>query len=199
VALAVVVGSLVAGTVHRAEATRAAFGELRRVPVARSDVAVGDEVEVGDVAWTDLPTALVPPGVAPEPEGRVASEPIAAGEVVLDRRLSGSGSGPVALVPPGGRALALPVDASTPALAVGDRVDLYTPAELAGASLGTDVADAARGVAQGARRVARGATVVAVDAEAVTVAVRASEAAAVARAVLDGAVVVALVGPGTTS
>ncbi len=193
VVLAVVAGAVAAGTVQRAEAARSAYGEQRRVPVAATDLEVGARVGPGDVAWSELPAALVPDGVAAEPEGRTVTEPVVAGEVVLERRLSGAGGeGAAALVPPGGRALAVPVDASTPGLALGDRVDAYAPAEVVGQ--GSAAASARSG--GGARRVAREARVVAVDERAVTIAVSAAEAPAVARAVLDGALTLALVAPG---
>ena len=65
------------------------------------------------------------------------------------------------------------------------------PAPSAG-SLG----DAARAQSGGARRVARDALVVAVDDRTATIAVAAAEAPGVAGALLDGALTIALVGPG---
>jgi Flp pilus assembly protein CpaB len=194
VVLAVVAGALTASTVRRAEEVRAGYGEQRTVPVAVVDLAVGSPVADGDVRWIELPVAAIPADVAADPVGRVVTEPIGRDEVVAERRLGGSeGEGPAGLVPDGGRALAVPTDAATPALAVGDRVDAYAPVEVVGAAT---QADYARAAGSGARRVARDARVVAVDDRAVTVAVAAAEAPAVARAVLDGAVVLALVAPG---
>ena len=190
VLLAVVAGAVTASTVQRAEQVRAGYGERRSVPVAAVDLAVGTEIADADVRWVELPVAALPGDVAGDPVGRVVTEPIVHDEVVAERRLGGAdAAGPAALVPPDGRALAVPTDATTPQLAVGDRVDAYSPAELAIAT----PAELARAVA-GARRVARGARVVAIDDEAVTIAVTSTEAPAVARAVLDGAVVLALAG-----
>ena len=194
VVLAVVAGTFVAAIVQRAEHTRAAFGELRAAPVATRELAVGTEVAPGDVRWTDLPAAVVPDGVAPDPLGRTVTEPIVTGEVLLQRRLSGgSGTGVLGLLPPGGRALAVPVEPSTPVLLVGDRVDVYSPAELSPGGLS---GDGGRATSSGVRRVARDGVVVATDERATTIAVDADEAPAVARAILDGAVALALVAPG---
>ncbi|HEY6533677.1 MAG TPA: SAF domain-containing protein [Acidimicrobiales bacterium] len=194
VVLAVGAGALTASTVQRAEEVRAGYGERRTVPVAAADLAVGVDVTEADVRWIELPVAALPGDVAGDPVGRVVTEPIVHDEVMAERRLGGADAeGPAALVPPGGRALAVPVDTSTPTLAVGDRVDVYSPVDLVGAA---SAAELARASASGARRVAREARVLAVDDQAVTVAVSVAEAPAVARAVLDGAVVLALVAPG---
>jgi Flp pilus assembly protein CpaB len=139
----------------------------------------------------------LPGDVAADPLGRLVTETIGQGEVLADRRLGLAGrSGPLALVPPGGRALSVPVDPTTPELAVGDRVDAFAPVEVVGSAT---AADLARSGSSGARRVAQTATVVAVDDRAVTIAVSSIEAPAVARAVLDGAMVLALVAPGSTN
>lgn len=191
IALAVLAGALAAATVHRAEQARAAYGESRRVPVARSDLAVGDHLDESTVDWVERPAVVVPDGVADDPLGRVAVASIAAGEVLLDRRLSGSGTGPGGLLEPGARALAVPLDAGAPELAVGDRVDLYAP-DLGSAGL----ADVARGRLSAADRVARGALVIAVGETTATLAVTATEAPGVAGALLDAALVLALVAPG---
>jgi pilus assembly protein CpaB len=194
VVLAVVAGGLTASTVQRAEEVRAGYGERRTVAVATAELPVGTEIADADVRWVELPVAAIPAGAAGEPVGRVVSEPIVAGEVVAERRLGGADlDGPIALLEPGGRAIALPVDAAIPALAVGDRVDVFSPVELVGTGSG---AETARSATTGARRIAREARVLAIDEQAVTIAVTATEAPAVARAVLDAAVVLALVAPG---
>lgn len=180
--LAALAGVVAARSVGRAEQLRAAYGTTRAVPVAARDLAPGQVVAVDDLRWEDRPTGLLPDDPAPDPVGRTLLQPVAAGEVVLRRRLLDGAGGPLALVPPGGRALAVPVAATAPSLRVGDRVDVLA-------------ADAGA-VASGARRVAREATVVAVADDRVTVAVTASEAPAVARASLDGLVALALVAPG---
>lgn len=187
--LALLAGTLAAATVQRAEQTRAGYGTTRRVPVAVHDLAVGAELAEADVTWSDLPAVIVPDGVADEPVGRVATEPIVRGEVVLGRRLSGSGA--TALVAPGRRALAVPVEAAPPGLAAGDRVEAYAPA-----TSGGSLAELARAQGSGARRVARDALVVALDERSVTVSVAAADAPGLAAAVLDGALTLAVVAPG---
>jgi Flp pilus assembly protein CpaB len=193
VVLAVCAGALTAATVSRAEAARSAYGATTLVPVASVDLVVGDTVTPGDVTERALPAALVPAGAATDPVGRVVAEPVVAGEVLLERRLAGGGDGMSALLGPGRRAVAVPLDAAPGGVTVGDRVDLYAPTTASSAS---ELAALARGAAGGARRVASGALVVGVDERSATVSVTSAEAAATAQAVLDGAVAVALVAPG---
>lgn len=76
--------------------------------------------------------------------------------------------------------MAVPVDLPGLDLVVGDRVDVLAP----------DV-----GGLGAARRLARSAAVLAVAESSVTLGVSVTEAPEVARAVLDGAVALALVGP----
>ncbi len=191
VVLAVIAAAVATASVQRAEAARAAFGEIRRVPVATGELALGLEVADADVAWVDLPVVLIPAGVAEAPVGRVVTEPIAPGEVVLERRVSADADSGAAVVGAGHRALAVPVEAAPPGLEVGDRVDAYAP----GSSVGS-LAEVARGQGAGARRLTRDALVVAVDDRVVTIAVEGADATAVAGGLLDGAVVLALVGAG---
>jgi hypothetical protein len=192
VVLAVVAGSVAAATVQRAEQARAAYGEARRVPVAAADLTVGTELTEGDLAWIDVPTGLVPDGVADTPVGRTVTEPVVRGEVLVERRLSGGATtGPADLVGPGRRALAVPADAAPPGLVVGDHVEAYAPS-----TSGGSLTDLARAQGSGARRVARDGLVVAVDDRSVTVSVAGVEAPGLAAALLDGALTLALVTPG---
>lgn len=190
--LAVVAASLAAATVQRAEQARHDYGDTLLVPVATDDLAVGTELSEADIGWSELPSAAVPEGVAEAPVGRVVTEPIVQGEVVLHRRLSGgSVDGTAALVAPGRRALAVPVEAAPPGLAIGDRVEAYAPA-----TAGGSLAELARSQGSGARRVARDALVVALDERSVTVSVAGADAPGLAAALLDGALALALVAPG---
>jgi len=192
VVLAVVAATLAAATVQRAERVRAEYGETRRVPVAGVDLPVGHELTDADLTWSDLPEVLIPDDVAADPTGRTVTEPVVAGEVLLERRLSGgTADGTAALVTPGRRALALPVESAPPGLRVGDRVEAYAPA-----TTGGSLAELARAQGSGARRVARDAVVVAVDERSVTVSVAGPEATGTAAALLDGALTLALVSPG---
>ena len=183
-ALAVMAGAVTAHVVGDAEATRQAYATRRSVPVVVRDLAPGATITSSDVEFRDRPALAVPDGVAAEPMGRVVRDRLLAGEVVVEARLAGSGSGPGALLSPGRRALALPRDEVRVQLTIGDRVDVLAPDALGPA-----------GGSATARRVARAAEVLAVDDTTLTVGVQSVEAPAVARAVLDGAVAVALVAP----
>ena len=111
---------------------------------------------------------------------------------MVDRRLSGpEATGAAALVEPGWRALAVPVEAAPPGLAVGDRVEAYAPAPRwqpgRRRARRDDPAPAGWPATRGS---------IAVDDRSVTVSVSGADAAGVAGAVLDGALTLALVAPG---
>ena len=152
--------------------------------VARHRILIGDTVEAEAITTQSWPVALVPAGaVETSPVGRTAAATIEKGEAVIGSRLAPDGlRGVAALVPPGWRALAVPVGPTVVALSVGDHVDLIA---------GFDVANATGGQAP-AFTVADSAVVVAVDAERVTVAVREPDAERVAFAIVAGTVVPAL-------
>ena len=177
-----------ASIAQRAAATameeRRRWGEERTVVVARDRILIGDVVEADAVTTQSWPVALVPAGaVETSPVGRTAAATIETGEAVVASRLAPEGlRGMAALVPPGWRALAIPVGPAVVALSVGDHVDLIA---------GFDVASATGDQAP-AFTVADNAVVVAVDAERVTVAVREHDAERVAFAIVAGTVVPAL-------
>jgi Flp pilus assembly protein CpaB len=179
--LALVAGSLAATAVARAERVADGYGEHVEVPVVVRGVPAGAVVAAEDVAVRALPRVVVPPGVAEEVVGRVATDDLQPGEAVLESRLGGVGGGPSALLRAGQRAVVVPVDERSLVLAVGDHVDVLAPDDST--------------TAPAARRVARNAEVLVVDEVQVTVAVTVAEVPGVARAVLDGAVALALVGP----
>lgn len=184
VLLAVVVGLAVHRTTARAAAVTAQLGESTRVAVAQRDIAVGEELEPGDVVLVDRPVAHVPPGaVADDPTGETVREPLHAGEIVIERRLAASGrAGAAALVPEGWRAVAVPVvDAPLPARR-GDTVDVV-------ASYDPTLVEF-----DPSRIVAAGAVVVAVADDAVTVAVPERRLTDVAFALANGIVTLALAG-----
>ncbi len=178
--LAVGAGVLAAGVVDRADAVRAAYGEHRVVPVVVRGLDPGSVVGPGDITMVDRPLIAVPEGSAADPVGRVVRSPLVVGEVVVEGRLAGPGRGPAALLGPGERAMAVPVDLQGLDLTSGDRVDVLAPDD---------------GGIAGARRLARAADVLVVGDSSVTLGVSVAEAPDVARAVLDGAVALALVGP----
>lgn len=177
-------------SLQSASATQSVYGNRRMTTVARRDLDIGHIISSDDIERRELPEAFIPgswegagPSKADEvpteyPIGRTVIEPIIAGEVVLPRRVSGSGfSGLRATVPGTTRVVSIERSAYVPALRPGDRVDLCAP------GLG------ARAVVIGRR-----ALVVGVDEDAVTVAVAEVELPAVARAIIDGDVILALIG-----
>lgn len=173
--LAAALGLVTAVVVHGRVAEADRWGATRRVPVVARAVPAGRVLGTDDVRTAVIPVAALPEAdVAAAPVGRVTLVALAAGEVVLASRVA-PGTGLAGLVPPGRRAVAVPRSPATPAVSVGDRVDV----------VGGD----------GAGVVAPEASVVAVDDRSVTVAVPAATAPRLAGAVLGGQVSLALVGP----
>ena len=180
-ALALVTGAFVTSVVRDAEAQAARYGSLRRVPVARHALAPGAVVRAGDITARMVPLAFLPRSpIATAPVGKTVVVPIAAGEVVLATKLAPDGlRGVAALLRPGERAVAVPIGPGTPPLSIGDQVDL----------LATERDEASTVV------VAHRARIVGVDERAVTVAVRATDAPAVATALAATAITLALAAP----
>ncbi len=180
VALAAVTGVVVAGVVGGAEARAARYGSVRRVLVARHEIAAGRVLRAGDVTWTAIPAAFVPDGpLARSPVGRTVIVPLDRGEVVLASKVAPLGlTGAAALLRRGERALAVPASPGTPPLAVGDIVDVLATLPESGE---TSV-------------VAARARVLAADDRAITVAVRPHDAPAVAAALATATVALALAG-----
>lgn len=177
----------------------------RVVAVATRDLEPGEVVAADDVRWSALPEDAVPPNAlgpggdpADRPEGRVVVATVDEGEVLSRRRLAPDGArGLAALVPAGSVAVAVTVDATTPDLERGQRVDVLTtaaPGPTAGDPFGPG--DPASAAGSGARRIATRALVIDAGDERILVAVTDAEAPAVAAALLDGAVVLALTGAG---
>lgn len=170
--LAAVTFALVRGAVARAETARARWGTARTVWVARTDLRPGDALD-GALARADRPVALVGDGALdghePPPAGARVAVGVLAGDVVRRGHLAGAGAARPA---DGRRTVALPrPDGLT--LAVGDRVEV---ADAAGATVAT------------------AAVVVAVADATVEASVAADDLGAVARALADGRVVLALSG-----
>ena len=184
IAFVLLAASIAQRTAATAIEERRRWGEERTVVVARHRILTGDIVEADAITTESWPIALVPAGaVETSPVGRTAAATIETGEAVIASRLAPHGlHGVAALVPPGWRALGVPVGPTVVALSVGDHVDLIA---------GFDVASATGGQAP-AFIVADSAVVVAVDAERVTVAVREHDAERVAFAIVAGTVVPAL-------
>lgn len=172
-ACALVVGGLTA----RAEQAAARYGGLRAVAVVVQPLAVGDEVSADDVRIERIPRAFVPDGaLGSAPVGRTVLTPLHPGEAVVAERLAPDGlRGVAALLPEGSVALAVPGGPAALDLAVGDVVDVLATA------------------GDGSTRVVAGeALVVAAGDETVTVAVEQREGPAVATALTQATVNLAL-------
>jgi Flp pilus assembly protein CpaB len=196
--LAVATLLTVASFVSAAGAARDRWGRTRPVVVATRDLVPGDVVGADAVEVRDLPEAVLGDApVAEAPLGAVVRQPILAGEPVVAARLAPHGlTGAAALVPPGHRAVAVPVGPTgAPPVALGDLVDVLAVLPpgvgLAGAQGSGDLGDADDDPAV---RLVDRATVVAVGADAVTVAVPEPDATRVAWAVGNAAVVLTLAG-----
>jgi Flp pilus assembly protein CpaB len=185
--LALVTALTVVSLLRAAGDARDRWGRSRPVIVATRDLAPGEVVDAAAVEWRDLPEGVVTgAALADAPDGAVVRQPILAGEPVVAERLAPHGlTGVAALVPPGERAVAVPLGPSgAPPLAVGDLVDVVTvlPA-------GLDAGDE-----EPAFPLVERATVVDVSEQATTVAVPEADAPRVAWALSNGAVVLALAG-----
>ncbi len=184
VVLALAVGVAVHRTTASAEAVTADLGSTAVVAVVDRPLAPGDEITPGDVVMQARPVGHLPAGaVVDDPTGRTVRAGVVAGEVLVADRLAGAGrDGAGALVPPGWRGVAIPiVDAAIPARP-GDVVDVV-------ASF-----DPSLDLREPSTVVVPGAVVVDVADDALTVAVPRSRVTAVAFAVANGIVSLALVG-----
>lgn len=166
--------------VDGARRSRSDWGDTDSVAIAARDLEPGAVIGVDDVEVVDRPRAVLVDGIATTPTGRTVTASIARGEAILDRRLSGGGSGPGAMLGPDHVGFAVPVDQSTPSLRPGDHVDVFAPV------------DSTSRVAVGATRVCQRAVVVSVSDRSVMVGVDPASAAAVARALLGATVILAL-------
>jgi Flp pilus assembly protein CpaB len=184
IVLVLVGASVLQRTAATAIDARHRWGQERTVVVARHRIAMGEVIDSDAITTESWPTALVPAGaIEQSPVGLTVVAAIEPGEAVLQARIAPDGlHGIAALVPPGWRAMAVPVGPVVVALTVGDRVDLIAGFDAASAS-----ADQAPAFA-----VAENAIVVAVDEQRVTVAVREEDATRVAFAIVAGTVVPAL-------
>jgi Flp pilus assembly protein CpaB len=125
--LAIATGMVVVSLVSSADAARQRWGRARPVAVATRDLAPGDVVDASAVEVRRLPEAAVTPAALAEPPtGSVVRQPVAAGEPLVAERLAPEGlTGVAALVPPGHRAVAIPIGPlAVPQLTIGDLVDV---------------------------------------------------------------------------
>lgn len=190
VAIGVLSGIAVAGTVQQAEEARAAWGRRTTVLVATADIAAGDRLDPGNTALVVHPAPLVPDGAVTTlvADARAAAAMLD-GEVVREERLAPGGTSAVsARLPPGTRAMAIPVEpGTTPALAIGDRVEVLVA-----------LAPEAAGGGPPGFALATAVPVVDVSDTAVTIAVSRDVAPRLAVAFGQGAVTLALVGGDAT-
>jgi Flp pilus assembly protein CpaB len=194
VVLAVAASAFVVSTIDRAGAIRAAYGDRRSVLVAIIDISPGTIVDESNTAMREWPVGFLPEGALSTASGRTAVERLGRGEVVVENRLSqGDGVGAEALIPAGGRALAIPKGPTSPDVSVGDRVDAFAPPD---SSRSAASAISSPELQLAARRVARSARVIAVGSQSFTIAVTAREAPFVAQALLDTTVALVLIAPG---
>ncbi|HSH59019.1 MAG TPA: Flp pilus assembly protein CpaB [Acidimicrobiales bacterium] len=185
VSLALITGLTVARLLAETASRAERLGGLRDVRVTTRNILAGHRLGAGDVVVRRLPAALLPEGsVAASPAGHTALVPMAPGEVVLEAKLAPWGvEGVAALVPPGRRALAVPVVKGGLALRPGNHVDVLATFETV------------EGDTEPTFAVASTAQVLDVAEESVTVAVTPEEAARVALALSRGTVTLALTVP----
>lgn len=128
IALAIVTGLVVARAVHGAQAQAARFGSLRTAVVVTRPVDAGVVLAPTDVTLRQVPLAFLPEGWTSsegDAVGRTVVVRLFRGQPVLRGHVAPSGlQGVAALLPPGTRAIAVPVGASTAALRRGDIVDV---------------------------------------------------------------------------
>ncbi len=183
VGLSLTAGLLVEGGLDQAQADARRFGSPVDVVVARVDLEPGSVVGPRSAEVVPWPSTLVPEGALRQvPEGLVVTQPVLAGEPLVERRVGEGG-----LVPSGSRALALPTGPGALGVRPGDRVDVLATFDPLIAPEGEDPTVT----------VARAATVVSVRARAVTVAVSEAEAPRVAFALSQATITLALTPPDT--
>jgi Flp pilus assembly protein CpaB len=118
---------LLRGHLVRLEARAAAAGPGEPVIVAATDLDRGTVLAAGMLTVRSIPGAYWPPGALTsisEAVGRMLTADVAAGEALTTSRLAGDGGPVAALVPPGLRAVPVPVAVPPGLLAPGDRVDV---------------------------------------------------------------------------
>jgi Flp pilus assembly protein CpaB len=183
VGLAGGLGLLVQGGLAEAQADARRFGPTTQVLVARVDLAPGQPIGPQEAVERPWPSSLLPAGaVRALADGLVATQPVLAGEPLVESRV-GRGS----LVPPGGRAIAVPVGPGALGLRPGDRVDVLATFDPLVAPEGEEPTVT----------VARAATVTSVRARAVTVAGTEEEAPRGAFALSQATIALALAPPDT--
>jgi len=183
----VLAGALGFGVVASLDAASArvdALGLTARVAVASRDLPLGTVVHATDLEWRDLPVGAVAPDAVtdrqPSIVGRTVVAHIGRGEPVSAIRLAPSPlEGLAARTPAAHHAVAIPVDARTPALVLGQHVDLFA-------------ADGPRDPV--AAPIARAGIVVDLDDRRATIAVDDRDLAATTAALIDRTIVITVLG-----
>lgn len=153
--LGLLAAGLVTSVAGRAQSTLAGYGARRLVPMASRDLLPGHRISSGDIEWRQLPTAALPSDLLDRsPAGSVVVDRVARGEILSGARVAPGGLSPLAAqVDPGHRAVAIPQRAGALDLAVGDRVDIVSPASAGASAL--DRSSGGDGTAGDGRVVAR--------------------------------------------
>jgi Flp pilus assembly protein CpaB len=177
-------GVVVSHSVAAARAAARRYGATRPVVVAARALEPGHALQGGDVDVVEMPGVFVPAGALASQAvagGRTVVVALFPGEVVLDAHLSGPGGrGLAAMLPPGTRAVAVPLDQGGLKLRRGDIVDVLA------------TFDDPAPTGEPTFPVAIGATVLDTTEESATVAVTPEEAARVAYALAKGEVTLAV-------
>ena len=143
IALACAVGAalVMRAYVHRIDVVRPDGGPPMSVVAAAEDVHRGAVLTEDALEVVTVPSRFAPPGAMRDlarATGRIVISDIAAGEIITQLRLSGTDAGPTAaLVPPGMRAVQVPVAGAT-GVKPGDLVDVI--ATFGGGGAHTEVA-----------------------------------------------------------
>jgi pilus assembly protein CpaB len=130
-ALAIVLGGasflLVRGYSARVDALAPAIGPSVPVVTAERDLVRGTTLTPEMLTASDVPSAYAPPGAIDRVQdavGHTLVSDVATGEAITRTRIGSEHAGPIAsLIPPGMRAVAVPVTAAGD-IVVGDHVDL---------------------------------------------------------------------------
>lgn len=181
-ALAGTAGLTLARTTTRLQRERVRWGAGRPTLVARVTIEAGEALDARNTELAELPAALVgDDAFVARPPGAVAATRLSAGEVVRHDRLGRLARSPVAaLVPDGRHAVAVPRGDDTLPLVVGDVVRVVAAVSDVPGAVPVTAAD--------------DALVVQVTDHRAVLAVRDADLPAVARALADGAALLALAG-----
>ncbi len=171
----------VASAVGRANAAHLRLGTTNGVVVMTRDVVAGAVIAADDVAVDQRPAGQIPSGAVAEMTaviGHRSQASLMAKQIVMPGMLRGNLGSPIAAqLPVGTVGVAVPLPAGSLMPSVGDRVDLYSNADVGTAS---------------AQRVGSDAEVVSVMDGVAVVAVDQAQVATAAAALLRGQIVLAM-------